>query len=467
MGDRLGENLMRKSKISESQLAEALELQRARGGRLGDNLVELGYLSEDELTSAFEWVPRPPRSVKDTGINLEFLTDLVVKHILFMGEFGLGALAERIKLPVLVLRGILDDLRKNKFVEVKGMGQVGDLSYRFVVSERGKERGAKLLEVSRYVGPAPVDLEAYCEAVRTQTIKSILVSPKEIETAFSEIVVRPEVLKRLGPAISSGRALFVYGPPGNGKTTIAEAIGEVLPGEVYIPYSILVHGEIINLFDSVVHVPSGPEASSDEDRRWVRIRRPVVIGGGELTLESLDLNFNPIAKFYDAPFQMRANNGLLVVDDFGRQLVNPQALLNRWIVPLERRIDFLTLHTGVRFQIPFDLLVVFATNIEPSKLVDEAFLRRMRYKIRIDHPTLSDFRLIFERVCRHHKIEFREEAFNHLLERFYTGLGVDFNACHPRDLVEHIVEDARYQGRSPEMTPETLAAAWECHFVEM
>jgi predicted ATPase with chaperone activity len=262
--------------------------------------------------------------------------------------------------------------------------------------------------------------------------------------------------------------MFIYGPPGNGKTTIAETIGMVLPETVYIPYSIIVGGQIICMFDPVNHIPAEAEKETGAvDRRWLLIKRPAIMTGGELTLKTLDLDFNNISKFYEASLQMKANNGLFIVDDFGRQQMEPQNLLNRWIVPLERRTDFMTLHTGMKFSVPFDQLVIFATNIEPKKLVDEAFLRRIRYKIKIDHPTEEEYEAIFKRICESNGIAFKRDVFEYLMKNYYKKQDVKLNACHPRDLVDHIIDDAHYYNHTAQLSKEGIDIAWLNYFVEM
>jgi predicted ATPase with chaperone activity len=304
--------------------------------------------------------------------------------------------------------------------------------------------------------------------VEIQTIKSIYVDPEKVKDAFSNLIISEQLVERLGPAISSGRAIFLYGPSGNGKTTIAETIGRVLPGNIYMPYAVLAEGEIIMIYDKASHVAVEPQYNADSvDQRWVLIERPVVMVGGEMTLKSLDLDFNPISKFYEAPLQMKANNGLFIVDDFGRQQVDPQNFLNRWIVPLERRTDFLSFHTGMKIEIPFDQLVVFSTNLDPGSLVDEAFLRRIRYKIKIGHPELNEYKEIFQRVCDSNGIAFNNEVFDHLIEDYYHQNNVNLTSCHCRDIIEHIIDNARYHGLNPELTKETLSAAWNSYFVKI
>jgi len=476
MSKLLGEKMLEEQVVTKQQLREALGRQRLHGGRLGQNLVALGYLSEDQLGTFFQRTPPAPGSLAETGLTLEFVSDLALKHSLHLGEFRLADLADRLGLPVALLDEPIELLRREKLVEVRSAAQFVKSSFRFVITETGKVRAGELLEICRYAGPAPVTLEAYRDMVENQSIRNIFIDEAATQTAFADIVISDTMIRRLGPAISSGAPIFIYGPAGNGKTTIAEAIGNALPETIYVPYSILVGGQIIGVFDPVNHTPANDlplsaeqnlETGEERDRRWVRIHRPVIITGGELTLRMLDLEFNTIAKFYEAPLQMKANNGLFIIDDFGRQQISPQQLLNRWIVNLDRQIDFLSLHTGMKFEIPFDQLVIFATNLEPRTLVDEAFLRRIRYKFKVDHPSDADFRKIFQRVCKMNGIHYDDKVCDYLIEHWYRRLGLSLNACHPRDLVEHILDYSRYACQPPEMTREALDRACENYFVEM
>jgi len=476
MSKLLGEKMLEEQVVTKQQLREALGRQRLHGGRLGQNLVALGYLSEDRLGTFFQRTPPVPGSLAETGLTLEFVSDLALKHILHLGEFRLADLADRLGLPVGLLDEPIELLRREKLVEVRSAAQFVKSSFRFVITETGKVRAGELLEICRYAGPAPVTLEAYRDMVENQSIRNIFIDEAATHAAFADIVISDTMIRRLGPAISSGAPIFIYGPAGNGKTTIAEAIGNALPETIYVPYTILVGGQIIGVFDPVNHTPAndlplstgrGLEAEPECDRRWVRIHRPVIITGGELTLRMLDLEFNTIAKFYEAPLQMKANNGLFIIDDFGRQQISPQQLLNRWIINLDRQIDFLSLHTGMKFEIPFDQLVIFATNLEPRTLVDEAFLRRIRYKFKVDHPCDADFRKIFQRVCKMNGIHYDDKVCDYLIEHWYRRLGLSLNACHPRDLVEHILDYSRYACQPPEMTREALDRACENYFVEM
>jgi energy-coupling factor transporter ATP-binding protein EcfA2 len=467
MEKNLGTRLLENEIITEVQLQKALERQREFGGRLGHNLMALGFINEEELSRFLQPFPKVPQNINETGLELSFIADLVIKHVMFLGEFTLPDVVSRIKLPIGVVNSAIEVLRNNYLIEVKRASQLGTISYKYAISDKGKIRGTDLLNICRYVGPAPVTLNQYQDITQMQSVKNILVREDTLRDAFSYIVVNEKLLQRIGPAISSGRAIFLYGPSGNGKTTIAEAIGKVLPDYIYIPYAVLVGGEIVVVFDSANHKPVDRGVGTDDvDKRWAQIHRPVVVAGGELTLKTLDLEFNSISKFYEAPLQMKANNGLFIIDDFGRQQINPQQLINRWIVPLERRIDLLTLHTGMKFEIPFDQLVVFSTNIEPKELVDGAFLRRIRYKIKIDHPTLEQYKKIFSKVCEKSGILFNQEVFDYLISNYYKRFKVDFDACHPRDIIDHIIDHAYYSGHSPKMLKENIDTAWKNYFVE-
>ncbi len=472
MKKRLGQQMLDNKIVTKEQIREALRRQRLHGGRLGQNLLSLGYISEDQLETFLQRTPYAPQTVAETGLDLEFITDLALKHVVAMQSFQLTDLTARLGLPNNIVDEAIELLRKRKLVEVQDATQFVRSSFNFVITELGKVRGGELAEICRYVGPAPITLDDYREMVENQSIRNILVNDASIKEAFSQIVIGDGLLKRLGPAISSGMPMFVYGPPGNGKTTIAETIAELLPEPVYIPYALYVGGQIINIYDPVNHYPATeaePVGGKDipVDRRWVLIHRPVVITGGELTLRMLDLEFNTIAKFYEAPLQMKANNGLFLVDDFGRQQMDPQSLLNRWIYNLDRQLDFMSLHTGMKFEVPFDQLVIFATNLEPKSLVDEAFLRRIRYKIKIDHPSEIEFKEIFQRVCQTHAVQFQEEMFNYLLEHWYRRFDRPLNACHPRDLINHVVDMSRYHGESPELTRDNLDMACENYFIDV
>lgn len=466
--DLLGQRLLKDQVVTDRQLESALLRQKVYGGKLGQNLLALGLLSGTQVSQLFRNDPPEPKTIEETGLSLSFICDLILKQIAFIGEFTSADVSYSVKLPINIVTAALDELKREKFIEIKGAAQFAKGSYRYQITGQGKNRAVESLELCRYAGPAPVTLAQYKEIIEIQTVKNIILSEDSLNAAFSIYVINPKLLKKLGPALTSGKAIFLYGPPGNGKTTIAETLGNVLPGTVYIPYSLVTGGQIISIFDPGTHRVATPEGEPrSTDRRWISIRRPVVTVGGELTIKLLNLDFNPISKFYEAPLQMKANNGLFIVDDFGRQEIGPVNLLNRWIMPLERRRDFMSFHTGMKFEIPFDQIVIFATNIDPSKLMDEAFFRRIRNKIRIDYPTKEEYEAIFRSVCETNLIEFERDIFDHLIKNYYERLGINLSACHPRDLIDHIADEGRYYGRPLRLTEESIAMAWENYFVEM
>jgi predicted ATPase with chaperone activity len=341
------------------------------------------------------------------------------------------------------------------------------MSYLFRLTEAGRRRAHEAMELCRYAGPAPVSLEAYRNMVQLQTVRSITICDEELKAAFSHLVVSDAVRRRLGPALISGQAVLIFGPSGNGKTSIAEALGRALPENIYLPHAITVGGQIINVFDPVCHSVADPAGGREGgDARWVLIKRPVIVTGGELTLKMLDLNFDPSAKFYDASLQMKANNGIFILDDFGRQQVEPVSILNRWIVPLERGIDHMTLHTGKKFVIPFDVLALFSTDLEPKDLVHEAFLRRLRYKVRIERPTDGEYLAIFKAVCQANELDFDQAGYAYLLEQGYGRREVARNACHPRDLISLIATRARFEKKKPQFTLENIRVACLDYFGE-
>ncbi|OEU72896.1 MAG: ATPase [Desulfuromonadales bacterium C00003093] len=464
---QLGNTLVEEGVITKAQLNDALERQKRYGQRLGDNLLALGYLSAEEMASFFKKPPTAPKTVEETGLDLLFIADLALKHAVFMGVFSMQDMAEKTCLPVTVVEGALDFLRREKLLEVTGATQITKASFRYKTTGLGKTRASDLFNLCAYCGPAPVPLEDYCATVEFQNIRNILLDEKTLRGSLEQLTLPEKIFHQLGPALSSGRPIFMFGPPGNGKTAIAVAISEALPGSVYIPHSVLVGGQIIYVFDKVNHLPVvGGSDYRSLDRRWVEIRRPVMMTGGELTLKMLDLQFNTVAKTYEAPLQMKANNGILVIDDFGRQQIDLQDLLNRWIVCLERNVDFLSLHTGMKFTIPFNQIVLFSTNLEPKSLVDEAFLRRIRYKIKVDRPTNAAFARIFQRVCAENGLEYRQEVFDALLVNYYQKHEIIPSACQARDLVAHIVDYCRYHNQVPHFSSELVGQAWEDYFLE-
>ena len=417
--------------------------------------------------------PPPPATIEETGLHPDTLGQLMLKTLV-SGEASGTALSERMRVPYSVLDLLIQHGRVEKLIEVRGASGAGQAGYRYALTDLGRDRANQFFELSRYVGPAPVPLVQYNAYVRTCMAAKPYLNRDRLATGFGNLVVSKGMFDQLGPAVNSGKSLFLYGAPGNGKTVLAEGIGRAYGDQMFMPYALDVDGQTITMYDPVSHVVIGADqngegsvvANASTDRRWERIVRPVVVVGGELTLEMLDLTFNPIARFYEAPIQMKANGGVFVVDDFGRQRIPARDLLNRWIVPLESRVDYLTLHTGRKFEIPFNVLIVFATNLRPESLADEAFLRRIPYKILAKNPTMDEYCKIFELNCTRRGIRFDPVMVEYLDRKYYQPRKLHMRACHPRDLISQVVDRCRYEDRAPEITRELLDAACASYFVE-
>lgn len=416
------------------------------------------------------FVPPTPTSIKDTGLGLGFLTDLALKIMYFEGNLTGYEMAERMKLPYPgVVDQALEFLKREKLVEVKGAGGFAEAAYQYAISLKGRAMGREALDRSQYAGPAPVTLDTYVEAIRRQPLGKVVIHQRTMRQALSHLVIGENTFSQLGPAINSGRSVFLFGHPGNGKTAIAESIGEMILGDaMYIPHAIEIGGQIIRVFDYVNHViAEDSSAGRNHDLRWMHIQRPVIVTGGELTLETLDLVYDETNKYYEAPFQMKANGGMLLIDDFGRQQARPRDLLNRWIVPLEKRVDYLTLHTGRKIEVPFDVLIIFSTNLAPRDLVDEAFLRRIRHKIEIKDPTWDEYREIFRRVCENKSVSYDDRGLAYLIQEHYLKHNQVRRACHPRDIVDQLIDIARYMNVPTTLTKDLIDRACEAYFVEI
>jgi hypothetical protein len=406
--------------------------------------------------------PPVPEELADTGIAEGFLCDLALKHVAMLPEPTTTTVAERLCLPRTLAEDILQKLYREKLIEVKVQTSVG--STRYAMLDHGWDRLSRLLSVCGYTGPAPVSLRDYAHMMRLQSIPSESATMETARAAFHDLVLPESLLQTLGCVINSRRSLFLTGLPGTGKTAVAERINGALPGAIWIPYAVEIDGQIIRVFDTHCHrVAPEDETPVDHDRRWVMIRRPLVIVGGELTLENADLTWSESAKFYEAPFQMKSNGGTLVIDDFGRQRVSPQDLLNRWIVPLERRIDYLALHTGKKIEVPFEQLVVFSTNLDEKDLTDEAFLRRMGYRARVEPPTAAAFSEIFKRAAYNRGIRCDQPVLDHLLTKYRVEQRV-MKGCEPRDLLDRATDICLFEGQALELTTKVLDTAWRNYF---
>jgi predicted ATPase with chaperone activity len=417
--------------------------------------------------------PAAPNTLEESGLSLDLVIQLALKTLHFAGDLTGTELATRLGLKFPVIEPAIEGIKAQRHCEIAGGSLLGPASYRYRITDAGRERAALFLQHSHYVGIAPVPIARYQEYMREFERRAPRHANRaRVRGAFSHLVMSDRVLDQLGPAINAGHSMFVYGPPGNGKTVISQAIRRLLDGDIAIPHALEVEGNVVRLFDPVVHeaLPFAQVETIDggagQDRRWIRCRRPLVMVGGELTLDALELTYNRVSGFYRAPVQAVANGGVLVIDDFGRQQCDPRALLNRWIVPLESRVDFLTLQSGHKFELPFVLLMVFATNIKPAELVDEAFLRRIHYKVFAESPSVEDFAAIFRNCCNERGLAYDDSLVDHLLDGYYRSHGIAMRGCHPRDLIDQALSAAEYLERPRELTPDLLDRACQGYFVD-
>ncbi len=438
----------------------------------------------------FPQTPVAPQSLIQSGLSLMQISELILKQLYLQGALLGIDIARQARLPFNVVDEGLVFLKDEKCIEVASGDLIGRVSYRFNLTDLGRVRAREAFEQCRYVGPAPVPLDAYVRQCLEQTVTGTICDADSLLEGFRDLIIRPNLLNELGPAVCSGRSIFIYGPPGNGKTMIAKGLGRFLNtfgGEIYVPYAIHADSGIVTIYDPTIHVATdngdllgaemettaGPNSERSRllqdnppDLRWRRIKRPVVITGGELTLEMLDLRYNSVGNFYQAPLHIKANGGVFLIDDFGRKIVSPRDLLNRWILPLEEKVDYLTLATGRKMSVPFEQLIIFSTNLDPRELVDEAFLRRIRHKINIGTPDRSLFTEIFKLSCHQHQIPFASDAVDYLYATFYDQ-GKPPRSSDPRDLLEIVQAICRFRNQEVLLSHDLIAEATQRFFCQI
>jgi hypothetical protein len=466
---RLGDLLLKAKLVTAEQLAAALELQTARGGRLGDHLVSTGALTQAGLDAFLHRMPAEPADLAATRIEVNDLLGLLMK-VIFDGRLEtVRQFVEAIKLPSHIVLELVRVGVDRKLLYSRATGSFNnslDVAYAF--TDEGRRWTLDALEQSRYAGPAPVTLEEFTDQVNLQKITNEIVTVERIRGAIGDLTFDGTILEQCGPALNSGRAILLYGTTGNGKTSVALRLANIFNDVIYVPYSIIIDGQIIAIHDPMIHTPLSVAAPvlvgkpsvlvrrEEYDPRWVPCRRPFVIAGGELTMEMLDLRFDETSNLYDAPLHMKVLGGCFVIDDFGRQLVSPTKLLNRWIVPLESRVDYHKLRSGKSFSIPFDELVIFSTNLEPEDLMDPAFLRRLPYKIEIGSPTLELFQQIFLRECEPHGLILTPEIFERIVTKITVDKALTLAGYQPRFIIDQVIATCRFLGQPPSFEPRFI-----------
>lgn len=414
--------------------------------------------------------PAEPTILADTGLSDSLIDSLVCKYLQAAGTTSGRNIAEQLGLPLGLVEPELHKLRNRQFATHTGSAPLND--YYYTLTDQGRQRAQTYLDACGYIGPAPVPLADYVLSVEAQTIRAETPKRGQLEEAFDDITVDDTVFDELGPAINSGAGMFLYGAPGNGKTTLAERITRCFGQNIWLPRTIIEDGQLIKLYDPAYHkaVEDSPGSflkQNDYDRRWIKIRRPTVVAGGELTMDSLEIRHDPRANVSEAPLQLKSNCGSLLIDDFGRQRMPPGDLLNRWIVPLEKRYDFLTLASGKKIQVPFEQLILFSTNLDPESLVDEAFLRRIPYKINIVDPSDEEFHRLFEFYAPKLGFRYSAEAVDYLIETHYRIPGRGLRRCHPRDLLAQIRSHCVYHDLPLEMLPPYFDRVVQSYFTRV
>ena len=467
---RMGDLLIGANLVTVEDVAAALARQAENGARLGDNLVALGAIDKHVLNAFLKRIPVEPADIAATGIEALDLLRLLMKLIYTDHLETCRQYVEALKLPYHIVAELVQMAVDRQLLRALGMRASQspvDMGYAF--TEEGKRWTIDALELVRYTGPAPVTLEDFTYQVNVQKLTNELVTFERIYKSLGMLSFEDSIIEQSGPALNSGRAMLLYGPPGNGKTSFAHALGRVFSDVIYVPYAITIEGQIIRFHDPSIHFELNPTEMNDEDlsfvraesydARWVPCRRPFVSTGGELTMEMLDLRYDTTGHYYEAPLHLKALGGCFVIDDFGRQMVSPTSLLNRCIVPLEGRIDYMKLHTGKSFSIPFEELVIFSTNLEPEDLMDPAFLRRLPYKIEVGAPSLEIYRRIFEGECVQQNLPLPGEVFDYIVSKLKMEKGMNLAAFQPKFIVDQVVATCRFMGQTPHFEPRFIEYA--------
>ena len=459
--------------MTVEDVARAVDLRQLRGGTLVERLMDVANVDPAKLAAAIDAAPKSPRSLSDVGLALPDLLNLMAKAIFTIGEVTPSSLADTLKLPPRAVDELIQEADDRRLLHMRGAVRnetgSGAPELRYGLTEKGAQWAHDAMAQNQYIGPAPVPLDAYCARVRRQRIVNERVTREMINEAFGDLVVSSRMVREIGPAVNSGRSVLLYGAAGNGKTSIGERVGSIFKDIIYIPYCFEVDGQVVKVFDPAVHKPVETRATGegeieslrreDLDLRWVACRRPFVVTGGELTLDMLDLSFNALAKYYEAPLHIKALGGVFLIDDLGRQLVSPTALLNRWIVPMESRTEYLKLHTGKSFSLPFDELVIFSTNLSPSRLMDPAFLRRIPYKVHVAAPTEQEYQVIFKAMAASHGLEIEPELIESVITDLRDVYGVPLASFQPKFIIDQVLAAARFDGSKARATPERIAMA--------
>jgi hypothetical protein len=471
-----GDILVAKGLASPDDIVRALDHQKANGGRIGESLVALGVVTQEQVSQVIGEAPPAPLNVDDTGIDPGFLLQLVLKGM-FMERMELPSqLSDALKLSVGIVNKLLTDAKDRKLVEAVGTAAGGGAlaEMRHALTKAGREWTQEAIENSQYFGPAPVPLEVWQDRILRQRVTNELISRQRLERAFEGLVMPERFLMRLGPAINSGNPMLIYGPAGNGKTTVAEIIGRIFENVVFVPYCVEIGGEIMRVYDPTVHRSVEGSSGVDTrtgvrvgplDRRWVPCYRPMVITGGELTLDMLNLKFNPIAKFYEAPLHVKALNGTFLIDDFGRQLAKPEEILNRWIVPLNSKVDYLSLHSGKSIKIPFDEIVIFSTNMHPNDLMDPAFQRRISYKVETLEPPEDLYKKVFAGMAAKNGLKLPDTIYRQVLDSIRAA-EAPLAYFQPKFIVEQVLASCKFEGIAPQFTPENTEDAMSNLFIQ-